>query len=203
MTWGTMHVSKRTKWIIIVSGIVVVMLFGLFEKRHIFHMLSPIVYTNVVERYAAKYQLDPLLVLAVIKEESMFARYAVSSAGARGLMQIMPSTAKLLAIDLKMHDFDVSRLYEPEINVELGCYYLKNLLTTFHGNTLHAIAAYNAGETSVMRWLKEHPIDSVNDIHYGETRGFTARVLRNYRVLKTLRNIFGSSGIRAGKKNTV
>jgi soluble lytic murein transglycosylase len=122
----------------------------------------------------------------VIKEESKFSKYAISPVGAVGLMQLMPRTARLLARELKMPNYEQFRLYEPEVNIELGTYYLSKLLKQFNGELMFAIAAYNAGDGAAASW-KKRKISNPNDIPYRETRYFVRKVLRNYTFLKTVR----------------
>jgi soluble lytic murein transglycosylase-like protein len=117
----------------------------------------------VAEEKARQHSIDPKLVKAVIKAESNWNPSAVSSKGARGLMQLMPSTAS---------DMGVSNLFNPEENIEGGVRYLKYLIDKFNGNLTLALAAYNAGPKVVER---------INDIpSIPETRQYVARVINDY-----------------------
>jgi soluble lytic murein transglycosylase-like protein len=117
-------------------------------------------YTDAIDRAASDHEVDPALVRAVIHAESAFNPYAVSPKGARGLMQLMPSTARMLG---------VGNSFSPESNIYGGTKYLAQLLRRF-GNETHAIAAYNAGEVPVNRYNGVPP--------YSETREYVRRVLR-------------------------
>jgi soluble lytic murein transglycosylase len=122
----------------------------------------------MISRFSRQHQLHPALIRAVIKAESGFDPYAVSRAGAVGLMQLMPQTAVRM---------DVRDLYDPEDNIGGGTKYLRQLLDRFRGNLPLALAAYNAGEHVVDRYRTLPPIT--------ETRQYVRKVLRYYRVFLT------------------
>jgi hypothetical protein len=114
---------------------------------------------------AAKHEMDPLFIYLVMREESGFNYRAVSRAGARGLMQLMPATARRLG---------VRNIHDPAENVEAGTRYLKNLITLFSGDANLALAAYNAGEGAVMRYGRRVP-------PYRETQSYVRRINAAYR----------------------
>jgi soluble lytic murein transglycosylase len=118
-------------------------------------------YDNLINSAATRYGLDPALIKAVIKAESDFNPYAVSRAGARGLMQLMPATARLMG---------VRNIHDPYENVDGGAKYLKRLLTELNWNLELALAAYNAGIDKVRQYGTIPP--------YNETRTYVKRVLR-------------------------
>jgi soluble lytic murein transglycosylase len=133
-------------------------------------------------------QSDPeaALVLALIRQESLFRRNAVSRAGARGLMQLMPGTAKKVAGQLGV-GYDGQRLLDDGgYNMTLGSAYLKEMLERFGGSHILAVAAYNAGPARVEEWLTRFgnptgpgvdPVDWIERIPFGETRNYVQRVL--------------------------
>ena len=125
----------------------------------------------IVNKYSYEYNLDPLLVLAVIKTESNFNTEAESNKGAKGLMQIMDSTGEWIASKLEVDNFNTNMLYEPEINIEFGCWYLNNLIGEF-GNLDTALAAYNAGPNAVKKYNGIPP--------YKETQNYVKSILKNY-----------------------
>jgi soluble lytic murein transglycosylase len=131
----------------------------------------PLRYTAIVRGHAANYHLDPALLAAVIETESKFNASARSDAGAVGLMQLTPTTAKGIALYTGGTRFRLSDLTNPEINVRYGAWYLRHLLDHYHGNERLALAAYNAGEENVDRWQQEH-----EGIQFSETRDYVARV---------------------------
>jgi soluble lytic murein transglycosylase len=131
----------------------------------------PLRYTAIVRGHAANYHLDPALLAAVIDAESKFDPEARSSVGAVGLMQLTPATAKGIALYTGGHDFRLSDLTNPEINVRYGAWYLRHLLNRYDDDERLALAAYNAGEENVDRWQQEHV-----GIQFDETRDYVARV---------------------------
>ena len=137
--------------------------------------------------------VERALALALIRQESNFRPDAISSAGARGLMQIMPGTARQTARKLRMR-FSRSRLTEdPSYNVRLGSAYLANMLGNFNGSYVLAVAAYNAGPSTVRNWIREHgdprdgdAIDWIETLPYSETRNYIQRVLEALQVYRAL-----------------
>lgn len=123
---------------------------------------------GAIARYSKEHQLDPALLRAVIKAESEFDPTAVSKVGARGLMQLMPTTAL---------ELDVRNPHDPDENIGAGARYLRYLLNRFNGNLPLALAAYNAGETRVARYQAIPPIP--------ETREYVSKVLRFYRMFSS------------------
>ena len=133
------------------------------------------------------------LTLAVIRQESAFRIDAKSRANARGLMQIIPPTAKTVSKGLKMRFSRVKLMTDPKYNMTLGQSYLGGLIQDFNGSYVLALAAYNAGPHRVKRWLKAHgdprrsevdAIDWVEMIPYNETRNYVQRVLENLQVYR-------------------
>ena len=125
---------------------------------------------------------DPLLVNSIIKAESLFDKNAFSSAGAMGLMQLMPGTGRRVAKKLKMKLSGNEQLFDPAINLRLGAYHLGQLVKEFKGQLVPAIASYNAGSRPVKRWWKNRkknePIETfIERIPYQETRNYVKKVL--------------------------
>jgi peptidoglycan lytic transglycosylase len=139
----------------------------------------PLRYSAIVRGHAANYHLDPALLAAVIETESKFNANARSSAGAVGLMQLTPSTAKGIAEYTGGHNFHLSDLTNPEINVRYGAWYLRHLLDRYHGDERLALAAYNAGEENVDRWQSEH-----KGIQFPETRDYVSKVERLKKIYR-------------------
>jgi soluble lytic murein transglycosylase len=131
----------------------------------------PLSYEHIVVGHAENYDLDPALLAAVIYRESKFDARARSSSGAIGLMQLLPATAEGIALHTGGTRFRVADLYEPEINVRYGSFYLKRLLTKY-GDTRLALATYNAGQANVDRWLEAN-----ESIAFPETREYVDSVL--------------------------
>ena len=120
----------------------------------------PLDYGDIVRKHAAANHLDTALVAAVIYEESRFRREARSDAGAIGLMQLKPETAETIARATGGAGFRVDDLFDPDVNVAYGSWYLRHLLDKY-GDERVALAAYNAGETTVDGWIARPPGDRV------------------------------------------
>ena len=132
----------------------------------------PLRYQAIVRGHAQHYDLNPALLAAVIEQESKFKADARSSTGAIGLMQLLPDTAKGIAIHTGGHRFVVADLDDPEINVRYGSWYLRHLLDKYHDERL-ALAAYNAGQANVDEWRRKG-----EEIQFSETRAYVDRVER-------------------------
>lgn len=133
-------------------------------------LTHPLRYTAIVRTYAHEQQLDPALLAAVIDAESKFNTEARSSAGAVGLMQLTPATARGIAQFTHGTKFQISDLTNPDINVRYGTWYLRRLLDRYHSERL-ALAAYNAGQTNVDSWLARH-----EGIQFAQTRAYVDKV---------------------------
>ncbi len=148
----------------------------------------PRAYWDLFQTASTQRALDPYLVLALARQESLFNPYATSVSNARGLMQLIPSTARKVAGERGM-DPNAIRLYDPTVNVDLGTTYLKSLFEMFSGDAFHAVAAYNGGEHAVAKWMSEYPGDDdewVENIDYKETRDYVKKVIggrREYLLL--------------------
>jgi soluble lytic murein transglycosylase len=150
----------------------------------------PLAYWEMIQQKAQERELDPYLILALVRQESLFDPRARSPATALGLMQLLPSTAARVAKQIGMSPPSNEQLFQPEINLTLGTQYLKDLLQRYSNDWFKAIAAYNAGESAVDRWEKELLTDDVEEfverIPYLETRGYVKLVMRNHRIYKRL-----------------
>ncbi|MBK7976690.1 MAG: transglycosylase SLT domain-containing protein [Deltaproteobacteria bacterium] len=146
--------------------------------------LYPLPYPHHLRRLAAAEGLDPLLAAALIRNESLFDPRAHSPADARGLMQIIPPTARRLATEVGFTDFELGDLFQPRINLTLGCHYLASLLTRYHDDVERAVASYNAGEDAVDRWTARDPslkgAAFAETIPYAETRNYVRNVIRDW-----------------------
>jgi soluble lytic murein transglycosylase len=130
----------------------------------------PLRYSEYVRVHADEHRLDPAFLAAVIYSESKFRSDAVSSSGAIGLMQLTPSTARGIAIRTGGNAFRTQDLYNPEINIRYGAWYLDNLFKKYRTETL-VLAAYNAGQGNVDRWRARG-----EGIEFAETRAYIKRV---------------------------
>ena len=137
----------------------------------------PLRYEQIVRSHARNYRLDPALLAAVIYTESKFDASARSDAGAIGLMQLLPETAKGIAVRTGGGRFVVSDLYDPEINVRYGAWYLRHLLDRYGQDERTALAAYHAGQAHVDRWRGQGI-----GIQFPQTRYYVDKVERLRKV---------------------
>ncbi|MFH1362071.1 MAG: lytic transglycosylase domain-containing protein, partial [bacterium] len=140
-------------------------------------------YWKYVEKYSKERGLDPYLTYAVIREESRFKSQALSRSSAHGLMQIIPSTGRLICRALGLN-YSRWKMYEPRVNIEMGTYYLASLIKRFNGNVPLAVAGYNGGPVRVQKWVKQYKnfdLDEfVEDIPLTETRNYVKKVMKSY-----------------------
>jgi soluble lytic murein transglycosylase len=165
------------------TGVAVVLALPLFRKA-VTELTLPLSHADVIRQQAAEKHLDPALIAGVIFAETKFDS-RTSPAGAQGLMQIMPQTARFLAKRSGATNFKESDLGTPQVNIAYGSYLLRYLIDRYHGNVMLALAAYNGGETNVDRWLAEarksgHKL-TIDRIPFPETRSYVRRVLRAQR----------------------
>ncbi|MGB2712212.1 MAG: lytic transglycosylase domain-containing protein [Conexibacter sp.] len=141
----------------------------------------PLRHESAIREQANDKRLDPALIAGVIYAESKFSD-STSSAGALGLMQLLPSTAHFIAQRTGGTRFTTEDLSTPEINIAYGSWYLRYLLDRYGGNEVLALAAYNGGETNVSRWLADTHARGerfgLDDIPFAETRAYVERVLK-------------------------
>src|SRR5690349_14144462 len=144
---------------------------------------------RAVEGEAAEFGVDPLLLVAIVRQESVFDAEALSPAGARGLAQLLPGTAALTARGLDV-TFYPDWITVPDLNLHLGAAHLQELLRRFDGRVDVAVAAYNAGVSPAVRWLgrpgADDPDQFLESIPYQETRGYVRSVLRNRELYRAL-----------------
>lgn len=143
----------------------------------------PFPYLQEIQQWSAKRQLNPLLVTALIRQESRFEKNIKSIVGATGLMQVMPDTGKWIAPQINV-DFKNISLENPNDNIMLGTWYLDHTHQQYGNNSLLAVASYNAGPGNVARWLqtipREDPDEFVEEIPFPETQGYVRQVFGNY-----------------------
>ena len=179
---------------IIVSFVLLVVVILLITSNTFWRWMYPIGYQPLIQQSARANELDPLLVASVIRVESQFHQKDVSHAGAIGLMQLMPNTAQWVAQQMSQQGIrltgeqtgqtNTQDLASPELNIQLGSWYIHYLIQQFNGNEVAAIAAYNGGPKRVGQWLSNGTwngkLQDITDIPVGETRHFVDRVFYNY-----------------------
>lgn len=145
-------------------------------------------YQEYVEKYAKEYNVDEDLIYAIIKSESNFDEEAISHKEAKGLMQIMYTTAQDVAKILEI-DLTEETILEPEINIQIGTKYISMLIQKYEVTEL-ALAAYNAGSGNVDKWIDSGTLKSdgsdIENIPYKETNMYVRKILRDYKIYKEL-----------------
>jgi soluble lytic murein transglycosylase len=159
-------------------------IWAVFGPDAVREITLPLRHEDIIRQQARDKGVDPNLIAAIIYEESRF-RDQTSHAGARGLMQITPATARFIARDSGGAAFTQRDLAMPQVNIAYGTYYLRYLLRRYDGNQELAVAAYNAGETNVDRWVRRaggpEAFDKLEDIPFPETREYVKNVERSQR----------------------
>lgn len=148
--------------------------------------IFPLNYMDIIKKNSEN--IDPLIVISLIRQESAFNPEAKSGVGAKGLMQLMPATAKRFNRKVR-----VNHLGNPEINIAIGTKYFKQLLQRFDGNLIFALASYNAGENRIDRWRKDifrndDPLSTIESIPFEETRNYVKLIYRNNFFYSLLQN---------------
>lgn len=175
--------------------IAILFLLGLFltaliNSSWFLKFLYPFPHRDIVVRYCGEYKVDPYLTLAIIRTESRFHSKAYSRAGARGLMQIMPETGYWIAGQLKIDNYNEEMLNQPYYNIPMGIWYMSYLDKTFSANMPQMLAAYNAGESKVKKWLADKTwsgnIQDLDEIPYQETRDYVDKVIFDYKIYKRI-----------------
>jgi soluble lytic murein transglycosylase len=149
----------------------------------------PLAHRDAVTDQARDHGIDTAWIYAIVRQESAFMSDARSSAGARGLMQLMPKTAKQVAKELKQSPVKLKDLYQPEVNIKLGAGYLNKVYRQLQESPVLATAAYNAGPHRVLSWLPEQSQASdiwIETVPFKETREYLKRVLA-YTVIYSYR----------------
>jgi soluble lytic murein transglycosylase len=155
------------------------------EQKHVY----PSGWSDLVTAEAARHGLDPLLMLAMMRQESSFDPKAQSQAQAMGLTQVVPPTARAIAARLGRDDFALRDLFKPAVSVEFGAWYLAQMLKEWDNQPLHALAAYNAGSGNLARWQSRFGPDPdvlVELIPFVETQTYLRIVYDNYRHYRAL-----------------
>lgn len=153
--------------------------------------MYPLKYYDLVSKTAAAYDMDPLLLMAIIKAESGFNEKAISLKGAKGLMQLQDETAVWCAQKMGLTEFEPEQVCDPEVNIKIGTWYFcEFLLPHFDYNQRVALAAYNAGQGNVTKWLANNEYSKDNKtldvIPYQETDDYVNRIEKYYEKYKKI-----------------
>lgn len=169
--------------------LIIIAVLAVSQRDRIMSLIYPLDYEATIDKYSEEYGVDKYLVASIIKVESGFREGAVSNRGAIGLMQIMPKTGiwagEKLGIDVVEED-----LYDPDINIRIGTWYIGSLIEEFDGNLENALAAYNGGIGNVYKWLAspEYSRDglTLDRIPFLETENYVKKVRENYESYKSI-----------------
>ncbi len=178
--------------ILVIVILVIVILLALFCAEPIKQQITKSVYkkeySEYVTKYAEQYGVEENLIYALIKAESNFNPDAVSHQNAKGLMQLMQSTAEDLAKKSKIN-LNNDNILEPEVNIQLGTQYIASLLNKYDCVEV-ALAAYNAGSGNVDKWISSGKIKAdgsdIENIPYKETNTYVRKIMRDYEIYKQL-----------------
>lgn len=167
---------RKIKKVIIFIGMIFLITLAFLTA---FKIAFPVKHLDLIMKYADKYGLDHDLVCAIIRAESNFDESAVSKRGAEGLMQIIKLTGDWGAGEIGIQDYTYAKIKDPEINLDIGCWYIAKLLKQYE-HTDTALAAYNAGSGTVSKWLYDPEISADNKtlyrIPYPETEKYVEKV---------------------------
>jgi soluble lytic murein transglycosylase len=151
---------------------------------YLYYLYYPYGYKEAVQKYSSQYNLDPLFTLAVIRQESLFEPDAGSYAGAQGLMQIMPATGEGIARQIGIPNYNVNMLLDPDTNIKMGTFYLRQQLDNFNQNQFYCLGAYNGGPGRMSDWVSERgnmDIDEfIESVSYEQSREYIKTVMGNY-----------------------
>jgi soluble lytic murein transglycosylase len=182
-----MKMRPKTKFYIATTILLLVLVAFFLTCLRVQRAFFPVKYRSMIKRHAEEYDLDPLLIAAIIYRESRYKQYAVSRSSARGLMQIMPATGDDIAEKLNASDYSTKDLFDPEINVRFGCYYLASVKRDFASDLTLTLAGYNSGPENVRKWLKKSGNSSENlteDYPFTETRNYVISIRKVYWILR-------------------
>lgn len=177
---------KLIKKAILITFIIIVAM----NAKNILRHFYPYKYKQDIITYSKKYNVDPYLVLAIIKAESNFNENATSAKNAHGLMQITSETGLWASEKMKIVNYNDNMLYKPQFNINMGSWYVSDLTKEFNGNIDLVLAAYNGGRGNVQKWLSstDHSSDgkTLEYIPFKETDKYVKKVKVNYNIYKYL-----------------
>lgn len=177
---------KSTMWVFILLTAILALVLYIDDSSWLKHRQYPLEYDDLIIKYAEQYSVDPFLVASVIFVESRYIADAVSPKDAIGLMQILPSTGEWAAERIKLDDYEEEQLFDSEVNIQMGCWYLGFLDSQFPDSRELILASYNGGIGNVKKWLanKEYSKDGkkLDHIPFRETRNYVVKVQEAYKI---------------------
>lgn len=176
------------RWILITLIVLITMSIAIFPLLN--RWVYPLKYEDYIVESAVETGADPYLIMAIIRAETKFDPEGTSHAGAQGLMQLMPATIKQIIDEGNFSPTLEDIAYDPATNIRLGSWYLHYLTEQFNGNKVAAVAAYNAGQGNVKKWLKnkiwDGTLQNADQIPFKETRDYLKKVIFYYEKYKEL-----------------
>lgn len=192
---GNLLHFKSKKGRIVYLAIAAIILVVISQHKNIAGHFYPMKYEDLIIKYSEIYDLDPYLVSAIINVESRYNPGAESHKDAKGLMQVTPSTGRWAAGKIGINNFKEDMLFDPEVNLKIGCWYLNNLKQEFASNEPETsivliLAAYNGGSGNVKKWLNDERYSqtgtALDQIPFKETQQYVEKVLKNQKVYRWL-----------------
>lgn len=185
-------IARAIRRLVLIGVAAVIIIFAVSLTPYPWRLLYPLNYHQIIVKEARRAELDPSLVAAVINVESRWQADAVSRKGAKGLMQLMPTTAEWIADKTGQAVITEQDLFSPETNIRLGVCYLADLLAQFGNDETLALAAYNGGRGNVKNWLEDGIWDGSQDrieaIPFGETRRYVLKVEAQRKIYSRIYN---------------
>ena len=178
--------SRAIRRLLLLATAVIIIALAVSLTPYPWRLLYPLSHQELIIKEARAAKLDPSLVAAIINVESHWQTSAISSKGAKGLMQLMPTTADWIASKLGKDTVNEQDLFLPEINIHLGVCYFADLLAQFNNNATIALAAYNGGRGNGKNWLDsdvwDGSDDTIESIPFGETRRYVQKVVTQQKI---------------------
>lgn len=175
---------------------------GTAPPEEIGRLLYPFPYPELIERAGREFEIDPQYIAAMIREESRFNPRAKSASGAYGLMQVMPDTGSTIARSLNVGNFHAEMLYDPELNIRFGTFYMRSLMRSLQGDLYLVAGAYNGGPGRMSRWLSEFDVEDrdefIEQIPIDETRNHIKKVMHAYHIYQRL---YGGYDVTLGRSS--
>lgn len=185
------NLRKNLKYFKFIAVIMSIIILGVF----VINRLYPVKYLDIIYKYSKMYGIDPAFVCSVINAESSFNKNAVSDKGASGLMQLMKPTADWAAEEIGFENYNYKDIFDVEINIHIGCWYLSRLMKQFDNDLTLVLAAYNAGSGNVSKWLYDTRYskdgEQLDNIPYKATNKYVKDVTKNQKVYKWILKAFG------------
>ncbi len=193
--------AKKRVLLVVLAGFVLLLF---LKSDWMGRMMYPISFVEEIQSGASDYEVDPYLIAAIIRVESNFHTGKVSKKGAAGVMQLMPDTAEWIIEMAKLEALTAEGVTsDTKLSIQAGSWYIHSLHQQFKGNSVAAVAAYNAGPGKVSKWLQNGTWDgtlkNLSSIPYGETRHYVQRVDYYYNKYKDLYPDMASASSASGR----